>query len=137
MDYLGFMILFVVLWIIQFIFGLMQNQAMHKKLVEIKRNNQGNMLGIGLTRAKFNLGKGVIVIVVMDRDGIIVDFYAISGYTVAARFKQLKHFIGLQVNEIETQISNQRLLTTFRQAIAKINEEREKNGYLKIEFINK
>ena len=136
MDYLGFIILFVILWIAQFILTFFQSQAMTKKFVDIKQKNVGNMLGIGLTRAKFNMGRGVIVIVVTNLEGIVVDFHAISGYTVAARFKQLKKFIGLSVKEIETQITDKRLLATFRQAIAKINEEREKNGYTEIELIN-
>jgi len=136
LDYLGFIILLVGLWILQFILTFFQSQAMTKKFVDIKVKNVGNMLGIGLTRAKFNVGRGVIVIVVTDLEGIVVDFHAISGYSVAARFKQLKKFIGMSATEVETQITDKRLRATFRQAIEKINEEREKNGYTKIELIN-
>jgi glucitol operon activator protein len=102
----------------------------------MKVRNAGNNLGVGLTRAKFNMGRGVIVIVVTDLEGIVVDFRAISGYTVTARFKPFKQFIGLTAKDIEAKITDKRLLATFRQAIEKINEEREKNGYTKIELIN-
>lgn len=136
MDYLGIIILFVSLWIVQFVLTFFQSRAMTKDFVDMKVRNAGNNLGVGLTRAKFNMGRGVIVIVVTDLEGIVVDFRAISGYTVAARFKPIKKFIGLTPKEIEGQITDKRLLATFRQAIDKINEEREKNGYTKIELIN-
>jgi len=136
LEYLGFIILLVGMWILQFILTFFQSKAMTKDFVNIKVRNAGNQLGVGLTRAKFNMGRGVIVIVVTDLEGIVVDFHAISGYTVAARFKQFKQFIGLTPKEVEAQITDKRLLATFRQAIEKINEEREKNGYTKIELIN-
>jgi glucitol operon activator protein len=109
---------------------------MTKRFVDVKNNNVGNHLGIGLTRAKFNAGRGVIVIVVTDINGIVRDFQALSGYSVMARFKQLKKFIGMSAKDVEAQITDKRLLKTFQQAIDKINEEREKNGFTKIELIN-
>lgn len=136
MDYLGLVILVVGLWILQFIFTFFQSQAMTKRFVDVKNNNVGNHLGIGLTRAKFNAGRGVIVIVVTDINGIVRDFQALSGYSVMARFKQLKKFIGMSAKDVEAQITDKRLLKTFQQAIDKINEEREKNGFTKIELIN-
>ena len=136
MDYLGLVILVVGLWILQFIFTFFQSKAMTKRFVDVKTNNVGNHLGIGLTRAKFNAGRGVIVIVVTDINGIVRDFQALSGYSVMARFKQLKKFIGMSAKEVEAQITDKRLLKTFQQAIDKINEEREKNGFTKIELIN-
>lgn len=136
MDYLGLVILVVGLWILQFIFTFFQSQAMTKRFVDVKTNNVGNHLGIGLTRAKFNAGRGVIVIVVTDINGIVREFQALSGYSVMARFKQLKKFIGMSAKDVEAQITDKRLLKTFQQAIDKINEEREKNGFTKIELIN-
>ena len=50
------------------------------------------------------MGRGVIVIVVTDLEGIVVDFRAISGYTVTARFKPFKQFIGLTAKEVEAKI---------------------------------
>jgi glucitol operon activator protein len=136
LDYLGLVILVVGLWILPFIFTFFQSQAMTKRFVDVKNNNVGNHLGIGLTRAKFNAGRGVIVIVVTDINGIVQDFQALSGYSVMARFKQLKKFIGMSAKDVEAQITDKRLLKTFQQAIDKINEEREKNGFTKIELIN-
>ena len=136
MDYLGLAALVFVLWILQGVLGYIQSKAMTKRLVDIKTNNAGNNLGIGLTKARFNAGRGVIVIVVTDKDGIVRDFDAISGYTIAARFKSKKEYIGMTVNEVAASIKDKRLLKSFSQAIEKINEEREKNGYSKIEFIN-
>ncbi|NTW96913.1 MAG: hypothetical protein HGB31_09895 [Erysipelotrichaceae bacterium] len=136
MDYLGLVILVVGLWILQFIFTFFQSQAMTKRFVDVKNNNVGNHLGIGLTRAKFNAGRGVIVIVVTDINGIVRDFQALSGYSVMARFKQLKKFIGMSAKDVESQITDKRLLKTFQQAIEKINEERVNNGFTKIELIN-
>jgi glucitol operon activator protein len=136
LDYLGLAILVIGLWILQFIFAFYQSKAMTKRFVDVKLNNVGNHLGIGLTRAKFNAGRGVIVIVVTDINGIVREFDAVSGYSVLARFKQLKKYIGLSATEVSAQITDKRLLKSFRQAIDKINEEREKNGFSKIELIN-
>ena len=136
MDYLGLAVLAFVLWILQGVFGYIQSKAMTKRLVDIKTNNAGNYLGIGLTKARFNAGRGVIVIVVTDKDGIVKDFDAISGYTIAARFRSQKAYIGMTAKDVAASIKDKRLLKSFTQAIEKINEEREKNGYSKIEFIN-
>lgn len=136
MDYLGLAALVFVLWVSQGVFAYIQNRDMTKRLVEIKTNNVGNHLGIGITKARFNAGRGVIVIVVTDPEGIVKDFDAISGYTIAARFKSKKEYLGKPAAEVASLIKDKRLFKSFNQAIEKINEEREKNGYPKIEFIN-
>lgn len=133
MDYFGFVVLFAVLWFIQFGFSIIQSKAMTNELVAMKRRNVGNNMGIGVTRAKFNVGRGIIVMVVTNHDGIVQEFQALSGVSVLARFKAKNDFVGKPVKEVMALIKDKRLLSTFQQAIEKINEERVKNGMQIIE----
>lgn len=133
MDYFGFVVLFAVLWFIQFGFSIIQSKAMTNELVAMKRRNVGNNMGIGVTRAKFNVGRGIIVMVVTNHDGIVQEFQALSGVSVLARFKAKNDFVGKPVKDVMALIKDKRLLSTFQQAIEKINEERVKNGMQIIE----
>ena len=133
MDYFGFVVLFAVLWFIQFGFSIIQSKAMTNELVAMKRRNVGNNMGIGVTRAKFNVGRGIIVMVVTNHDGIVQEFQALSGVSVLARFKAKNDFVGKPVKEVMALIKDKRLLSTFQQAIEKINEERVENGMQIIE----
>lgn len=133
MDYFGFVILFGVLWLVQLGFTFIQSKGMTKALVDMKRRNVGRNMGIGVTRAKFNVGRGIIVMVVTDAEGIVQEFQALSGVSVLARFKVKTDYVGKPVKEVMTLIKDKRLLSTFQQAIEKINEERSKNGMQLIE----
>jgi glucitol operon activator protein len=133
LDYFGFVILFGVLWLVQLGFTFIQSKAMTKELVDMKRRNVGRNMGIGVTRAKFNVGRGIIVMVVTDSEGIVQEFQALSGVSVLARFKAKNDYIGKPVKEVMALIKDKRLLSTFQQAIEKINEERSKNGLQLIE----
>lgn len=133
MDYFGFVILFGILWLVQLGFTFIQSKAMTKELVDMKRRNVGRNMGIGVTRAKFNVGRGVIVMVVTDHEGIVQEFQALSGVSVLARFKAKQDYVGKPVKEVMALIKDKRLLSTFQQAIEKINEERSKNGMQFIE----
>ena len=133
MDYFGFVILFGALWLVQLGFTFIQSKAMTKALVDMKRRNVGRNMGIGVTRAKFNVGRGIIVMVVTDSEGIVQEFQALSGVSVLARFKAKHDYVGKPVKEVMALIKDKRLLSTFQQAIEKINEERRKNGMQFIE----
>ena len=133
LDYFGFVILFGVLWLVQLGFTFIQSKAMTKELVDMKRRNVGRNMGIGVTRAKFNVGRGIIVMVVTDSEGIVQEFQALSGVSVLARFKAKNDYIGKPVKDVVALIKDKRLLSTFQQAIEKINEERSKNGLQLIE----
>ena len=133
MDYFGFVILFGALWLVQLGFTFIQSKAMTKALVDMKRRNVGRNMGIGVTRAKFNVGRGIIVMVVTDSEGIVQEFQALSGVSVLARFKAKNDYIGKPVKDVVALIKDKRLLSTFQQAIEKINEERSKNGLQLIE----
>jgi glucitol operon activator protein len=133
LDYFGFVILFGVLWLVQLGFTFIQSRGMTKALVDMKRRHVGRNMGIGVTRAKFNVGRGVIVMVVTDAEGIVQEFQALSGVSVLARFKAKTDYVGKPVKVVMAMIKDKRLLSTFQQAIDKINEERSKNGMQFIE----
>ena len=128
LDYTRLIIAFGALWLMQAFFAFFQSKSINKKFVELQKSYTGHM-GIGIARAKFNAGKGVILTVITDYDGLIVDFQLLSGYTVLARFKQKQSFIGQTVSAAAQQIKDKRLLKAFTQAVERINDERVKKGY--------
>jgi len=111
---------------------------MTKKIVELQNTYRG-YLGIGISRAKFNAGRGVIIALVTSDEGIVSDLQVLSGITVMARFKQKRDYLGMSVKEIQMAIKqskDKKLMSALQQAIEKINLEREKNGFEQFELIN-
>lgn len=128
MDYIRLIIAFGALWLMQAFLAFFQSKSINKKFVELQKSHTGHM-GIGIVRAKLNAGKGVILAVVTDVEGLVADFQILSGYTVLARFKQRPHYIGQSVADVAIQIKDKKVYKAFIQAIDRINDEREKNGY--------
>lgn len=128
-DYGKVFIALAVLWIIQAILTFTQNKNISKEFSDIQRSNTG-YLGIGFKKAKFNLGRGVILAIVVGFDGLVKDFRVLSGVSVLAKFKQFNDYIGLTIEQAKEKLKaeqHKRVIEAFEQAIEKINEEREKN----------
>ena len=97
----------------------------------MQRQYRVGHMGIGLSRAKFNAGKGIILTIITDMEGKIIEFQLLSGYTVMARFKSIPKYIGLMPHEVVASMTSKkdkRLSRAFIQAIEKINDERLKQG---------
>lgn len=57
-------------------------------------------VGAGHTRGRF--GKGVIVLVVVDRDLVVSRFLEMGGRTVFAKFRRREGFEGLTLDQVRT-----------------------------------
>ncbi len=131
MDYTRLIWAFAALWLAQSIMAFFQSRAMSRKILSLQAAHSVGHMGLGLSRAKYNAGKGIILTVITDMDGKIVEFQLLSGYTVMARFKSITKFIGLMPHEVVASMTSKkdkRLVRAFIQAIEKINEERLKQG---------
>jgi glucitol operon activator protein len=135
LDYASLIWAFAALWLTQSIFAFIQSRSMSRKILELQAAHRVGHMGIGLSRAKFNAGKGIILTVITDMDGRIAEFQLLSGYTVMARFKSIPKYIGLMPHEVVASMTSKkdkRLSFAFIQAIEKINGERLKQGLLQL-----
>ncbi|PLS82442.1 MAG: transcriptional regulator, partial [Actinobacteria bacterium] len=55
---------------------------------------------VGVGNAKSRFGKGVILILVVGRDGVVKRALKMRGRTVFARFEEAKALVGLEVEEL-------------------------------------
>lgn len=81
-------------------------------------------LGVGVKKER--LGTGVVVIIVTDINGIILEFKKLEGVTVFARFKEVTNFNGLSLNECKQKIKDNKLGFAVSMAIEKIHLQMEK-----------
>jgi len=131
LDYTRFIWAFAALWLVQSIMAFFQSRAMSRKILSLQAAHRVGHMGLGLSRAKYNAGKGIIITVITDLDGKIVEFQVLSGYTVMARFKSITKYVGMMPHEVVASMTSKkdkRLNRAFVQAIEKINEERLKQG---------
>lgn len=124
-QYRGLIFLLVCCWIIQIVLSYFQHKNYRKVINENKKRNSG-YLGVGVSKAKFNLGQGIILIVVTDETDSILEFKEMSGITTFARFKEKKEFIGKTTAETIKLISNTKRKKAFEQAVSCINNEKRK-----------
>lgn len=124
-EYLGLIILLVGCWLIQIGMSYLQHKNYRKVLNENKLRSSG-YLGVGVAKAKYNLGRGVILIVVTDDSDNVLDFREMSGISVFSRFRVKKQFIGKKTTEIFNDFKNKRQIQAFEQALAFIDNEKSK-----------
>lgn len=120
MGYLELILAFGVMWMVQIIFALRQQKHIRETLASIKRTYNSGYAGTGLTRSKFNIGPGVLVIVVVDDNDVVKDYRVLTGLTVFARFKQKTTFIGQKLQELEFKKSEYKISKANLQAVEQI-----------------
>lgn len=125
MDYTKLIIAFAVVWFIQGYMSIVQNRSMTKTLTDIQRRHRTGHLGVGIKKAKWNLGKGFYIILVADDPGILKEVQLLSGFFVTARFKPLNEYVGLSVKEARAAIKQKNMLAAFDEALGRINVERK------------
>lgn len=127
MDYTKLIIAFAILWFVQGYLGILQNKSMSKKLATLQREFTSGYLGVGIKKAKWNLGRGFFIILVIDEQGKILDFEVLSGFTVISRFRKDDKYTGLTLKEARSNIKQKNMLAAFDEALSRINLERTHN----------
>lgn len=126
---LALIVLFVTFWLVQFYFVYRQNKMINKEIRRLQTAHKQGHLGVGISRAKFNFGSGVLMMVVTDLDGIISEVSMIKGISNFAPFKDQPQYKGLSVSEAHQQMTSKKVKTAFENAIEKINVARKTNDY--------
>lgn len=127
MEFSYLIIVFGLLWILQYIMSYGQTRNYNYVIREVSQSNSG-FLGVGLARSKFNLGPGTVVILAIDLDGQINDYRELHGFSVFKRFRKKEEWIGKQVGQIEKVNFKKTQKKAYEQALSLINDERKKKN---------
>ncbi len=95
-----FWVLFAVgvLWLLQIVGTHVQMSHYRSVLGGITREGGKGYVGAGNAKARF--GKGVILILVCDEDGVVSRAVRMRGMTVFARFQEAPELVGLSLDEM-------------------------------------
>lgn len=125
MEYWGIIFLLVSCWFLQILLSILQQKHYFKKMNELKKNTSGH-LGVGISKSKFNLGPGIILIVTTSEDGKISNYFIMNGISTFSRFRKREKYINYLPSELA--IKNKKEQSAFKQALDLINEERSKHA---------
>lgn len=87
-----------IVWALQILgtwYQMRHYQAVLRGITE--RSTEGY---VGVGNAKASLGKGVILILVVGRDGEVSDALRMRGRTILARFEKAPDLVGMRVDEL-------------------------------------
>ncbi len=87
-----------VLWALQIVGTHIQMSHYRSVLGGITREGGKGYVGAGNAKARF--GKGVILILVADEDGVVRRALRMRGATVFARFEEAPGLVGLSLDEL-------------------------------------
>nr|WP_232846030.1 transcriptional regulator GutM [Enterococcus innesii] len=78
-EYKELVLLLAGCWFIQIFLSYLQHKNYGKEINELKKRNTG-FLGVGISKAKFNLGRGIVLLVVTDEQDCIVTYKEMAGW---------------------------------------------------------
>lgn len=114
-------------YVFQSIFAWFQLKRVYGTIETVRQKHKGKNchLVTGSGRKKFLvIKKGVFMILVLDFDGRIIDYYDMEGYTVFTAPKQNPSYIGMTLDEVKATLTRKNQLTALEGA-------REQFGYLR------
>ncbi|WP_314063757.1 transcriptional regulator GutM [uncultured Vagococcus sp.] len=124
MEYWGIIALLVSCWLMQVLMSMKQSSHYQESLNEMKKLPAGH-IGVGITKAKFNLGRGIVMIVATDLKGNIIELREMKGMTVFSRFKKRQPLVGKHISQLSTLVKKKER-SALEQALSLINRERAK-----------
>lgn len=89
------MITGISVWVLNFIFGLLQIKDFNKNYIELRKLGK-----VAIGRKKGRLSSGTIVLIRIKDDGLIVESRKMQGVTVVARVKSFKGLEDRYIGEI-------------------------------------
>jgi len=134
MGTIGYLILALALvWILQIIGTYFQMKHYQRVLGRITSEGNDGYVGVGNAKATF--GKGVILILVADDNGVVKKALRMRGMTILARFREAPDLVGMSVDELrlperEGPYEKATMLAARRavEQIDRIKEEKEKTA---------
>lgn len=85
----------IAVWILNFIFGLLQIKDFNKNYIELRKLGK-----VAIGRKKGRLSSGTIVLIRIQDDGLIIESRKVQGVTVAARIKSFKGLENKYIGDI-------------------------------------
>lgn len=85
-----FIILGIIVWILNFIFGIIQIKNFNKNYIKLRKQGK-----VAIGRKRGYIQVGTVVMFLIDDEGKILDSVKMQGISVFARFRK---FIGLEGN---------------------------------------
>lgn len=134
MEYLGLISFLIVSWSLQVYLAYQQNKTIIKEIQEIQRTHHSGHLGVGVKRARFNFGSGVILILVTDNDGQILDTRLLKGISVFSRFKKMESILSFSVGQAYSMIEDNKIRAAFEEAVKNINDQRNTHSLSELEL---
>lgn len=116
----------VIAWALQAYGVWVQTQHYQRVFAELRRSWSDGMLGVGAAPAK--LGKGAIVIVVVDPRGTVRAVEVMQGRSVFAKFKSRDDLVGLSLADLKAKVEGSGFNSSLGGAIGKAIEQIEKVG---------
>ena len=99
MGTIGYLILaLAIVWILQIVGTYFQMQHYRRVLGRITAEGDEGYVGVGNAKATF--GKGVILILGSDEDGVIKEALRMRGMTILARFNEAPDLVGMSLEEL-------------------------------------
>lgn len=94
-PFIVLIILGVIAWVINCLFGLMQIKDFNKNYMELRRIGK-----VAIGRKKGYFQAGTVVLILIDKDGIVVSSRKMQGVSVFARVKEFKGLEGMSLSNI-------------------------------------
>lgn len=88
-------ILGIIVWVANFLFGLMQIKDFNKNYIELRRIGK-----VAIGRKKGYLQAGTIVLILIDEKGIVISSRKMQGVSVFARVRKFKGLEGRPLSDI-------------------------------------
>lgn len=113
---------FAVLWGLQIAGTALQMRHLRRVLASLTERWNDGFIGTGAARARF--GRGVIAILVTDRDGTVRESLVMQGRTVFAKFRAYPPLAGRSIADIKSgdvfRGKGANLATAFANCVAQI-----------------
>jgi DNA-binding transcriptional regulator of glucitol operon len=116
----------IVVWILNFIFGLLQIKDFNKNYVELRKLGK-----VAIGRKKGKITSGTIVLIRIENDGLIIESRKMQGVTVIARvetFKGLEDKYIDKITENDLKNFNKPLKKAILDAVKNYNAFRMEEG---------
>jgi glucitol operon activator protein len=102
MSWVAYVILLLaVAWILQIVGTYFQMRHYREVLGRITREGNEGFVGVGNAKATF--GKGVILILVADKDDMVRKAMRMRGMTIFARFGDIPDLVGMSLEELRVE----------------------------------
>lgn len=119
------------IYVLQSILAYMQIKRSYDVLNDVKARHKasGYRMVTGTGRTRFLLiARGYFIILVVNDDDVVIDYYGMDGYTVFARPKRKEQYIGKSLDEIESGFKRKNEKRAFAAAREQLQILREQSA---------